>query len=117
MTARVERVSSDTPSSFSSAARARDADGCGTASSRAASEMLPVRATRTNRRRENRLSLMRIVSTMLIMNKSKSDYAPIQSIPHKRSLLLKPTLRRLRHKEQQHVESIENSRNPRRQTG
>ncbi len=57
-TARVERISSEQPTSRSSEAMTRETEGCGTSSSRPAREKLPVRATRTKRRSAVRFSLM-----------------------------------------------------------
>src|SRR5438874_5956090 len=56
--ARVLRVKSDAPISFSRAATMREADGCESPSSRAAREKLPARATRTKSRRATMRSVM-----------------------------------------------------------
>src|SRR5947209_17570668 len=56
--ARVLRVKSGAPISFSRVATMREADGCETPTSRAAREKLPARATRTKSRRADMRSLM-----------------------------------------------------------
>ena len=56
--ARVLRVKSAAPISFSRVATMREADGCESPSSRAAREKLPARATRTKSRRATMRSVM-----------------------------------------------------------